>query len=94
MKSGCKRLFLGTDSAPHAKENKECKKGCAGCFTEFLSLELYAEIFEENGCLDKLEAFASYELNSWLFIGRENGADFYGLPRNEGFVELEKEEWT
>ena len=46
-------------------------------------IELYAEIFEANGCLDKLEAFAS-----------ENGADFYGLPRNEDFIELEKKEWT
>ena len=59
VRSGCKRLFLGTDSAPHAKERKECEKGCAGCFSEFLSIELYAEIFEANGCLDKLEAFAS-----------------------------------
>ncbi|KAK8813710.1 hypothetical protein WA556_000283 [Blastocystis sp. ATCC 50177/Nand II] len=83
VRSGCKRLFLGTDSAPHAKERKECEKGCAGCFSEFLSIELYAEIFEANGCLDKLEAFAS-----------ENGADFYGLPRNEDFIELEKKEWT
>ena len=61
-------MFLGTDSAPHAVENKESKKGCAGCFSEFLSLELYAEIFEKNGCLDKLEAFASYEIsmNDWV----------------------------
>ena len=59
IQSGCKRLFLGTDSAPHVRETKECKKACAGCFSEFLSLELYAEIFEANGCLDKLEAFAS-----------------------------------
>lgn len=59
IQSGCKRFFLGTDSAPHARERKECAKGCAGCFSEFMSIELYAEIFEANGCLDKLEAFAS-----------------------------------
>lgn len=85
-------MFLGTDSAPHAREMKECAKGCAGCFSEFISLELYAEIFEDNGCLDKFEAFASYRNAAQLII-RENGADFYGLPRNEEYIELERHEW-
>lgn len=75
------------------RETKECKKACAGCFSEFLSLELYAEIFEANGCLEKLEAFASLERRNEV-ICRENGADFYGLPRNEEFVELERKEWN
>lgn len=74
------------------RETKECKKACAGCFSEFLSLELYAEIFEANGCLDKLEAFAAWEWGERV-RRRENGADFYGLPRNEEFVELERREW-
>ena len=68
-----------------------------GCFTEFMSLELYAEVFESLGCLDKLEAFASYVEKDWrkeeMIICRENGADFYGLPRNEDFVELKEVEW-
>ncbi|KNB44043.1 dihydroorotase [Blastocystis sp. subtype 4] len=82
VKSGCNRLFLGTDSAPHARENKECKKGCAGCFSEFISLELYAEKhLHRKMCIDKMSL-------------RENGADFYGLPRNEEYVELREEEWS
>jgi dihydroorotase len=81
--SGSPKFFLGTDSAPHARCAKEAACGCAGCFTAFSALELYAEAFERAGALDKLEAFASF-----------NGADFYRLPRNEGTVTLEKAAWT
>ncbi|QSP94300.1 dihydroorotase [Marinobacter salinisoli] len=81
--SGDKRFFLGTDSAPHAKDRKEAACGCAGCYSAFGAIGLYAEIFEELGILDKLEAFASF-----------NGADFYGLPRNTDTITLVREPWT
>lgn len=81
--SGSKKFFAGTDSAPHAKGNKENACGCAGLYTAFASLELYAEVFEQEGKLEQLEAFTSF-----------NGADFYGLPRNSDTVTLEKASWT
>lgn len=77
------RFFLGTDSAPHARHAKEAPCGCAGMFSAHAAIELYAEAFEEAGRLARLEAFAS-----------ERGADFYGLPRNEGSITLERETWT
>jgi dihydroorotase len=77
------RFFLGTDSAPHAKHAKEAACGCAGIFSAHAALELYAEAFEAAGRLDRLQAFAA-----------ERGADFYGVPRNEGTVTLVREEWT
>ncbi|OEE67081.1 dihydroorotase [Enterovibrio norvegicus FF-33] len=81
--SGSKKFFLGTDSAPHAKGAKEAACGCAGSYTAHAALELYAEVFEQEGKLDNLEAFASF-----------NGPDFYGLPRNSDTVTLTKEEWA
>ena len=81
--SGSARFFLGTDSAPHATHLKEHASGCAGCYTAHAAMELYAEAFDAAGALDKLEAFASF-----------NGADFYGLPRNQGSVTLKREAWT
>ncbi len=78
--SGNRRFFLGTDSAPHAQPAKETACGCAGIFTASCAVELYAEVFEENGALDRLEAFASL-----------NGPDFYGLPANEERVVLCRE---
>jgi dihydroorotase len=76
------RFFLGTDSAPHARHTKEAACGCAGIFSAHAGLELYAEVFDAAGRLDRLEAFAS-----------ERGADFYGLPRNAGEIELERAAW-
>ncbi|MGF1867191.1 dihydroorotase [Enterovibrio norvegicus] len=81
--SGSKKFFLGTDSAPHAKDAKEAACGCAGSYTAHAALELYAEVFEQEGKLENLEAFAS-----------QNGPDFYGLPRNSDTVTLTKEEWS
>lgn len=81
--SGDPRFFLGTDSAPHAQDAKETACGCAGCYTAYAALELYAEAFESAGRLDRLEAFAS-----------QHGADFYRLPRNSGNVTLRKKPWT
>lgn len=78
----CNRFFLGTDSAPHAREDKESACGCAGIYSAHTALELYAEIFEAAGALDRLQAFAS-----------ERGADFYGLPRNTSTVTLKRESW-
>lgn len=80
--SGDRRFFLGTDSAPHARDRKEAACGCAGCYSAFGALALYAEVFEELGVLNKLEAFASF-----------NGPDFYGLPRNESTVTLVRKPW-
>ena len=77
--SGNPKFFLGTDSAPHAKYTKEHACGCAGVYTAHAALELYAEVFEAVGALEKLEGFAS------LF-----GADFYGLPRNREKIILTK----
>lgn len=81
--SGDTRFFLGTDSAPHAKHHKESACGCAGCYSAYGAIGLYADVFEELGILDKLEAFASF-----------NGADFYGLPRNTDTITLIREPWT
>lgn len=80
--SGHHRFFLGTDSAPHARSAKENACGCAGCFTAYAAIELYAEIFEDLGALDKLEAFSSF-----------NGPDFYKLPRNKDTITLVKDAW-
>lgn len=81
--SGNPRFFLGTDTAPHARNTKETECGCAGVYSAHAAIELYAEAFEAANALDKLEGFASHF-----------GADFYGLPRNTGTVTLEKKEWV
>ena len=81
--SGSNKFFLGTDSAPHASQLKEAALGCAGCYTAYAAIELYAEAFDRAGALDKLEGFASH-----------NGADFYGLPRNADTITLKREPWT
>jgi dihydroorotase len=81
--SGNAKFVLGTDSAPHPANLKEHASGCAGCYTAHAAIEMYAEAFDAAGALDKLEAFASF-----------NGADFYGLPRNQGTITLKKESWT
>ena len=81
--SGSPKFFLGTDTAPHAAHTKETACGCAGIFTAATAIELYAQVFDELGALDKLEAFASL-----------NGPAFYGLPVNEATVTLERADWT
>ncbi len=81
--SGSPKFFLGTDSAPHGRSAKENACGCAGIFTAPAALELYAEAFEQSGCLRRLEGFASHF-----------GADFYGLPRNPTMVRLRRESWS
>lgn len=80
--SGNPKFFLGTDSAPHARNAKEAACGCAGIYTAHAAIELYAEAFEQAGALDRLEAFASF-----------HGPDFYGLPRNTARITLVKESW-
>ena len=77
--SGNPKFFLGTDSAPHARQDKESACGCAGIFSAPTALESYAQTFEEEGALDRLEGFAS-----------EFGPRFYGLPLNEGRVTLRR----
>lgn len=81
--SGNPKFFLGTDSAPHITSLKEDSCGCAGCYSAYAALELYAEIFERADALNKLEGFASFF-----------GADFYRLPRNSDTVTLEKTTWS
>jgi dihydroorotase len=81
--SGNPAFFLGTDSAPHAIPTKEATCGCAGIFTAACALELYAEVFEQEGALDRFEAFAAL-----------NGPAFYRLPANEARITLRRELWT
>lgn len=77
--SGFERVFLGTDTAPHARHLKEAACGCAGIFNAPFALESYLTVFEEEDALDRFEAFASL-----------NGPAFYRMPVNEGTVTLEK----
>lgn len=79
---GNPKFFLGTDSAPHAKNRKETACGCAGIYSAHAALELYVEVFESHHALPALEAFASFY-----------GADFYRLPRNTDTITLEKQAW-
>ncbi|MDQ2075381.1 dihydroorotase [Marinimicrobium sp. ABcell2] len=81
--SGNPRFFLGTDSAPHARHKKESACGCAGSYTAHAAIEFYAQVFEDAGALDKLEAFASHF-----------GPDFYQLPRNTDHITLVKRPWV
>ena len=81
--SGNPKFFLGTDSAPHARDHKESDCGCAGIYSAHTALELYAEAFDRAEQLDKLEAFASFY-----------GPDFYGLPRNRELITLSRQEQT
>ena len=81
--SGNPKFFLGTDSAPHSKEAKECACGCAGILSAHAAIELYATVFEQQDALDKLEGFAS-----------KFGPDFYGLPRNTEIITLVRKPWT
>jgi len=81
--SGNPKFFLGTDSAPHAKNQKESGCGCAGIFSAPAAIELYATVFDSINVLHRLEAFASF-----------HGPDFYDLPRNSATITLEKSEQT
>ncbi|MDI9408960.1 MAG: dihydroorotase [Candidatus Pacebacteria bacterium] len=78
--SGRPQFFLGTDSAPHLRQAKESACGCAGLYTAPVAMETYAQVFAEEGALDRLEGFAS------VF-----GANFYGLPLNSGTITLKQE---
>jgi dihydroorotase len=81
--SGNPKFFLGTDSAPHFKHLKESACGCAGCYTAYAAIEMYAEVFERANALDKLQNFAS------VF-----GPNFYQLPHNKEYINLTKKTWT
>jgi dihydroorotase len=81
--SGDPRFFLGTDSAPHQRHRKESACGCAGCYTAHAAIELYAEVFEQNNALDKLEGFTS-----------KYGAAFYQLAENTGTITLTRQPWN
>jgi dihydroorotase len=77
--SGDSCFFIGTDTAPHLSSLKEAACGCAGVFVGATALQTYAQVFDEEGALDRLEKFASL-----------NGANFYGLPVNAGTIELKR----
>lgn len=79
--SGCDRVFLGTDSAPHGRHRKEASCGCAGCFNAPSALAIYATVFEEMNAIQHFEAFCSL-----------NGPRFYGLPINEDQLTLVRRE--
>ena len=79
---GSPKFFLGTDSAPHERHAKESACGCAGVYSAPGAIELYAEVFDQAGALDKLEAFAGF-----------HGPDFYRLPRNTDTITLRREAW-
>ena len=79
--SGSPKFFLGTDSAPHVAAAKQSACGCAGLFNAPFAIEAYAQVFDEEGALDRLEGFAS-----------EHGPRFYGLPLNSGQLNLERRE--
>ena len=81
--SGENRFFAGTDSAPHSVPAKESACGCAGIYSAHSALELYAEVFDLAGDFTHFESFMS-----------RNGADFYGLPQNQGKTRLRREAWT
>lgn len=80
--SGSAKFFLGTDSAPHDKYQKESACGCAGVFSAHAAIELYAEVFDRANKIEMLEGFASH-----------HGPDFYGLKRNTESITLEKNSW-
>ena len=80
--SGSAKFFLGTDSAPHDKYQKESACGCAGVFSAHAAIELYAEVFDRANKIEMLEGFASH-----------HGPDFYGLKRNIDSISLEKKSW-
>lgn len=79
--SGNGKFFLGTDSAPHSRADKETDCGCAGLYTAPVAMPMYAEAFDSVQAIDRLESFSSH-----------NGARFYGLPINEGSITLHKRE--
>jgi dihydroorotase len=83
VQSGSAKFFLGTDSAPHEKHKKESACGCAGCYSAWSAIELYAKVFDDLGVMERLEGFASHY-----------GPDFYGLPRNTGTITLSKQTWS
>lgn len=80
---GSDKFFLGTDSAPHTRASKESDCGCAGIYSAPAALELYAQVFDQCGAMDKFEGFASH-----------NGPRFYGLPANSDTVTLTRQPWT
>jgi dihydroorotase len=81
--SGESCYFLGTDSAPHPIAKKLSVNGIPGIFNAPVAVAVYAKVFEEEGALDRLEAFASL-----------NGPKHYGLPPNSETITLEKKPWT
>lgn len=81
--SGDSQFFFGSDSAPHSRDQKESGRAPAGVFSAPVAISVLAQVFDDAGALDHLEKFASV-----------NGAQFYGLPLNEGSIELLASPWV
>ncbi len=81
--NGDRKFFLGSDSAPHPRDKKEGLRGACGIYSAPVLPQVLTEVFEKAGALDKLEDFTS-----------RFGAEFYGLPPNEGTITLEKKDWV
>ncbi|MDC0092731.1 dihydroorotase [Alphaproteobacteria bacterium] len=77
--SGSDKFFLGTDTAPHLREDKENKCGCAGVFNATYCISILAELFDKYNSIQTLEKFVSV-----------NGANHYRCPINKEKIKLKK----
>ena len=77
--SGNFKFFLGTDTAPHLKNDKENACGCAGIFNATNCISILAEIFDKKNSIQTLENFVSI-----------NGAKHYGCKTNKEKIKLKK----
>jgi dihydroorotase len=84
--SGNRRVFFGSDSAPHLRGDKESDCGCAGVYTAPVAVPLLAEFFDRAGV-----ALTGREPSLEAFMSRY-GAEFYRLPRNERTITLVESE--
>lgn len=73
--SGDKRFFLGTDSAPHERQRKECACGCAGIYNSPVALSIYAKVFEKVTTKYVHNFFLLPEIGVW----KGNGSSFLAI---------------
>jgi len=77
------KLMMGSDSAPHPWDAKECCGCAAGVFSAPVLLPRLAELFEKHGALDRLQPFVS-----------DNAIRIHSLKVPEKTVTLRRGEWT